>query len=167
MKRVLCAVDARRSASEALAFAIDAVHRDRRVAGRRHRAAPAAGHAGRPHRAAPQKRGSAASGRRGRGGREDRIDRGVPTTAHVSAGDPARAICAAAKELDADLVVVGSRGRGAVRSALLGSVSSAIARHCRRPVAIVAAGSRLATTAAAEAAAASGAQERALERPAA
>jgi nucleotide-binding universal stress UspA family protein len=38
---------------------------------------------------------------------------------------------------DAQLVVVGSRGRGATRSALLGSVSRYLLRHSARTLAIV------------------------------
>jgi nucleotide-binding universal stress UspA family protein len=38
---------------------------------------------------------------------------------------------------DADLLVVGSRGRGPVTGALLGSVSQGCARHARCPVVIV------------------------------
>jgi nucleotide-binding universal stress UspA family protein len=46
-------------------------------------------------------------------------------------------ILAVAEELDARLIVCGQRGRGPVRSALLGSVSHALSSHARRPVLIV------------------------------
>jgi nucleotide-binding universal stress UspA family protein len=46
-------------------------------------------------------------------------------------------ILAVADELDARMIVCGQRGRGAVRSALLGSVSHALSGHARRPVLIV------------------------------
>ena len=41
-----------------------------------------------------------------------------------------------AQEIDAGLVVCGQRGRGPVGSALLGSVSHALAAHTKRPVLI-------------------------------
>ena len=53
----------------------------------------------------------------------------------VSEGSPGDVLVAAAA--DADLVVVGSRGRGGLRSALLGSVSSHVAHHAPCPVVIV------------------------------
>jgi nucleotide-binding universal stress UspA family protein len=46
-------------------------------------------------------------------------------------------IIAAADTYDARAVVVGSRGRSGLRSALLGSVSNAVVHHCRRPVVVV------------------------------
>jgi nucleotide-binding universal stress UspA family protein len=41
-----------------------------------------------------------------------------------------------AEEIDAGLIVCGQRGRGTVESALLGSVSHALATHTKRPVLI-------------------------------
>ena len=48
----------------------------------------------------------------------------------------ARTIVEVAEEINAGLVVCGQRGRGAIGSALLGSVSHALAAHTRRPVLI-------------------------------
>jgi nucleotide-binding universal stress UspA family protein len=47
-----------------------------------------------------------------------------------------QAILETADELSARLIVCGQRGRGPVRSALLGSVSHSLASHARRPVLI-------------------------------
>ena len=46
-------------------------------------------------------------------------------------------LLAKADEIDAAVVVIGSRGQGAVKSALLGSVSSGLLHHSRRPVLVV------------------------------
>jgi nucleotide-binding universal stress UspA family protein len=48
----------------------------------------------------------------------------------------AKTIDEIAQEIDAGLVVCGQRGRGAIGSALLGSVSHALAAHTKRPVLI-------------------------------
>lgn len=48
----------------------------------------------------------------------------------------AKTIDEVAHDIDAGLIVCGQRGRGEVRSALLGSVSHALASHTKRPVLI-------------------------------
>jgi nucleotide-binding universal stress UspA family protein len=48
----------------------------------------------------------------------------------------AKTIDEIAREVDAGLVVCGQRGRGAISSALLGSVSHALAAHTKRPLLI-------------------------------
>ena len=62
---------------------------------------------------------------------------GVEHDSELVGSDPVSAIIACADEHDADLVVVGSRGHGAVASALLGSVSKAVVSRARRPVLVV------------------------------
>jgi nucleotide-binding universal stress UspA family protein len=63
----------------------------------------------------------------------------VPTTALLR-GDTVDEIVAFADSHDVDVIVVGSRGRGAIANALLGSVSRGILRESRRPVVVVRAG---------------------------
>jgi nucleotide-binding universal stress UspA family protein len=55
----------------------------------------------------------------------------------VVAGVPADEIVAFADNHDVDLTVIGSRGRGAVAGALMGSVSQAVVHESRRPVLVV------------------------------
>jgi nucleotide-binding universal stress UspA family protein len=52
-------------------------------------------------------------------------------------GPPAETISELAAKLEADVVVVGCRGRGAVARVLLGSVSERLLRICPRPLLIV------------------------------
>ncbi len=62
---------------------------------------------------------------------------GVSYALERIAGDPVDEILAVAEAKDVDLVVVGSRGRGAVTSAILGSVSLGVVKRARRPVLVV------------------------------
>jgi len=52
-------------------------------------------------------------------------------------GNPAAEIVELAEELGVGLVVVGSRGLGGVRRALMGSVSDSVVRHAHCPVLVV------------------------------
>ena len=64
--------------------------------------------------------------------------RGYNAVARVAqAGESVvRTIDEIADEIDAGLIICGQRGRGALGSALLGSVSHALAAHTKRPVLI-------------------------------
>lgn len=55
----------------------------------------------------------------------------------VEVGDPGSSLCNLASEWMADVIVVGSRGHGAVKRALLGSVSSYVMHHAHCPVLVV------------------------------
>jgi nucleotide-binding universal stress UspA family protein len=54
----------------------------------------------------------------------------------VEHGDPVEVLAGAARERDAPLIVVGSRGRNELRAALLGSVSAGLVRSADRPVVV-------------------------------
>lgn len=56
---------------------------------------------------------------------------------HVRAGDPGTELSLFAKEVGATVLVVGSRGIGAFRRAVLGSVSDHLVRHAPCPVLVV------------------------------
>ena len=55
----------------------------------------------------------------------------------VEDGDPVQVLAAVAREQAAALLVTGTRGRNALSSALLGSVSVGLVRAAGRPVALV------------------------------
>jgi len=63
--------------------------------------------------------------------------RGVDTTFDVLDGTPVDEIVTYADSIDADLVVVGSRGRRPLAGALLGSTSAGVLHESRRPVLVV------------------------------
>ena len=59
---------------------------------------------------------------------------GIGYTTEVVLGEPATMLIDMAEELDADWVLIGARGVGAVESVLVGSVSKAVISRCTRPV---------------------------------
>ncbi|HWW74089.1 MAG TPA: universal stress protein [Pyrinomonadaceae bacterium] len=66
---------------------------------------------------------------------------GLRVTAEVAAGRPARRIVGAAREMDADLIVVGTEDRGGLNRLLRGSVSEEVARAAHCSVSVVRRGS--------------------------
>jgi nucleotide-binding universal stress UspA family protein len=56
---------------------------------------------------------------------------------HVAVGRPDHEIVASGEELDASLIVMGSRGLSKLDRALMGSVSDSVVRHARCPVLVV------------------------------
>jgi nucleotide-binding universal stress UspA family protein len=62
---------------------------------------------------------------------------GTVTETHLRLGRPDDQIVQVGEELGAGLIVMGSRGRGGVRRALMGSVSDSVVRHAHSPVLVV------------------------------
>ena len=56
---------------------------------------------------------------------------------HLRTGEPDKEIIRLSEEIDATLIVMGSRGLGAVRRALMGSVSDSVVRHAHCPVLVM------------------------------
>jgi nucleotide-binding universal stress UspA family protein len=62
---------------------------------------------------------------------------GSVTRSHLRMGEVDLEIVGLARELEADLIVMGCRGRGGIRRAIEGSVSDAVVRHAPCPVLVV------------------------------
>ena len=61
-------------------------------------------------------------------------DGGKVAETHLRSGEPDKEILRLAEELGAGLIVIGSRGLGAVSRALMGSVSESVVRQAHCPV---------------------------------
>ena len=59
------------------------------------------------------------------------------TESHLRTGEPDKEIIRLSEEIGATLIVMGSRGLGAVRRALMGSVSDSVVRHAHCPVLVM------------------------------
>ena len=62
---------------------------------------------------------------------------GAVAEAHLRVGAAAAEIVDLAEEIGAGLIVMGSRGLGGIRRALMGSVSDSVVRHAHCPVLVV------------------------------
>jgi nucleotide-binding universal stress UspA family protein len=62
---------------------------------------------------------------------------GTVAQSHLRRGGAAEEVIELAEELETGLIVLGSRGRGRIRRALMGSVSDSIVRHAHCPVLVV------------------------------
>jgi nucleotide-binding universal stress UspA family protein len=56
---------------------------------------------------------------------------------HLETGDPDKEIVRLSEEIGAGTIVIGSRGQGGLRRALMGSVSESVVRHAHCPVFVV------------------------------
>jgi nucleotide-binding universal stress UspA family protein len=65
------------------------------------------------------------------------VPEGVPVSARTASGHAGSELLKRAQAADHDLIVMGSRGRGPIRSAVLGSVSHYVLNHAEVPVLIV------------------------------
>lgn len=62
---------------------------------------------------------------------------GVPYEREIASGEPAPALIDMAHRHGCDAIIMGARGRGALHSALLGSVSQRVVQDAAVPVTIV------------------------------
>jgi nucleotide-binding universal stress UspA family protein len=62
---------------------------------------------------------------------------GTVAQAHLREGGPAQEIVGLAEEVGAGLIVMGSRGFGGIRRALMGNISDSVVRHAHCPVMVV------------------------------
>ena len=67
----------------------------------------------------------------------ERAGASPPALEFLEIGKPATKIVEAAKNWPADLIVIGSHGRGGVERLLLGSVAESVVRHASCPVLVV------------------------------
>lgn len=80
--------------------------------------------------------------REGRGTLDDQLEKiralgGEVAEAHLGAGPPGLEIVRSGEEIDAGLIVVGSRGIGSLQRVLLGSASESTVHHAHCPVLVV------------------------------
>lgn len=67
----------------------------------------------------------------------EKIPQGMQAEKHVLTGNIAKAILAAAAECNSDLIIIGSRGIGLLKGALIGSVSQKVVEESTIPVMVI------------------------------
>ncbi len=67
----------------------------------------------------------------------DRVPDDMSVTTRLLDGDPARELLGVARDGDHDVLVMGSRGRGRMTAALLGSVSNRVMHDAEIPVIVI------------------------------
>jgi nucleotide-binding universal stress UspA family protein len=65
------------------------------------------------------------------------VEAGIAFDREIASGDPAPVLIQIAERLGCDAIILGARGLGPLRSAILGSVSQAILQTSRIPVTVV------------------------------
>jgi nucleotide-binding universal stress UspA family protein len=134
MKRILIATDGSREAREAVEYGLDlarASHASATVVYVRRAARPLVAD---PFYHREMSDGLLRGDEAGDHAMRVAAELGVETDVLILEGDPAALIIDLARLKDADLIVLGSRNRGPLVAALLGSVSDDVVTHADRPV---------------------------------
>jgi nucleotide-binding universal stress UspA family protein len=81
--------------------------------------------------------GAQVAGRTAEQGAEVARRHGFDATARTAEGKVWRAIVDTADEIDAKVIVVGTRGHGGLQSLMIGSVANGVVHHSNRPVLVI------------------------------
>lgn len=68
---------------------------------------------------------------------DNHLQQGIKVETELFIGHPSETICEQAKNINCDLIIIGSRGLGAIKGYLLGSVSDKVSHHAPCSVLIV------------------------------
>ena len=139
MQRILIATDGSPSGMEAVDFGVELAHTEGAEVTFVHVTPPIewAVYPFGPFDAIPNEAPAVEQDEPLRSAMERAAQHGVVAHAVSVLGDPVSEVSAYADRMNADLIVVGSRGLGGVTSALLGSVSKGLLKHANRPVLVV------------------------------
>ena len=136
-KRILLATDGSLHAETALTYARDLALRDEAQAIVVHAFEPVPTYLGEPWRDRLVARHVSMGQDVANNAAQKLQKAGVDVIVEVLEGPPADAILRVADVRECDLIVMGSRGHGALASLLLGSVSHRVLAHTRAPVLVV------------------------------